>query len=79
MNVTPGANGFYKHVIFGGKLSGVVFTVSHAGAPNGRLLERNYLFLTPSKTDGRVPSQQPYNLHPDLLGSFIGHNSDLKW
>ena len=30
MNVTPGANGFYKHVIFGGKLSGVVFAVSHA-------------------------------------------------
>ena len=38
----------------------------------GRLLEKNYLFLTPSKTDGRVPSQQPYNLQPDLLGSFIG-------
>ena len=40
----------------------------------GRLLEKNYLFLTPSKVDGRVPSQQP-----DLLGSLIGHNSDLEW
>ena len=45
----------------------------------GRLLEKNYLFLTPSKTDERVPSQQPYNLQPHLLGSFIGHNSDLEW
>ena len=33
----------------------------------GRLLAKIYLFLTPSKTDGRVPS---YNLQPDLLGSF---------
>ena len=45
----------------------------------GRLLEKNYLFLTPGKTDGRVPSQQTYNLQPDLLGSFIGHNLDLEW
>ena len=31
-----------------------------------------YLFLTPSRTDGRVPSQRrcTYNLQPDLLGSF---------
>ena len=31
-----------------------------------------YLFLTPSKTDGRIPSQQgePDSLQPDLLGSF---------
>ena len=45
----------------------------------GDCWKKNYLFLTPSKTDGRVPSQQPYNLQPDLLGSFIGHNSDLEW
>ena len=38
----------------------------------GRLLGKMYLFLTPSKTDGRVPSQQgaPMNLQPDLPGSF---------
>ena len=31
-----------------------------------------YPFLTPRKTDGRVPNQQgtTYNLQPDLLGSF---------
>ena len=36
----------------------------------GRLLGKIYLFLTPSKTDGRVPSQQgapaTCNLQPDL-------------
>ena len=39
------------------------------------MLAKIYLmYLTPSKTDGRVPSQQgaptTYNLQPDLLGSF---------
>ena len=36
----------------------------------GRLMGKIYLFLTPSKTGGRVPSQQgapQYNLQPDLL------------
>ena len=42
----------------------------------GRLLGNIYLFFTPSKTDGWVPSQQAapttctYNLQPDLLESF---------
>ena len=37
-----------------------------------RLLGKMYPFLTPRKTDGRVPNQQgtTYNLQPDLLGSF---------
>ena len=36
------------------------------------MLGKTYLFLTPSKTDGRVPSQQDAHtdLQPDLLGSF---------
>ena len=43
-----------------------------------RLLGKICLFLTPSKTDGRVPSQQsaPTTLvHPHLLGSFPGNES----
>ena len=36
------------------------------------------MFLTPSKIDEKVPTQQPYNLQPDLLGSFIGHNWPLQ-
>ena len=38
----------------------------------GDCWEKMYPFLTPSKTDGRVPNQQgtTYNLQPDLLGSF---------
>ena len=38
----------------------------------GRFLGKIYLFLTPSKTSGRVPSQQgaPTDLQPDLLASF---------
>ena len=41
-----------------------------------RLLGRKYLLLTPSKTDGRVPSQQgvpsTHNLQPGILGGFTG-------
>ena len=38
----------------------------------GDCWEKMYPFLTPRKTDGRVPNQQgtTYNLQPDLLGSF---------
>ena len=38
----------------------------------GGLLGNIYLFLTPSKTDERVPRQQgaPTTYNPDLLGSF---------
>ena len=39
----------------------------------GRLLGKIYLFLTPSKTDGRAPMQPArctYNLQPDLVESF---------
>ena len=40
----------------------------------GRFLGKIYLFLTPSKTDGRVPTQQDAattcNLQPDLMESF---------
>ena len=40
----------------------------------GDCWEKMYPFLTPKKTDGRVPNQQgtTYNLQPDLLGSFAG-------
>ena len=39
----------------------------------GRMLGKNLLFLTPSRTDRRVPSEQgapTRTLQPDLLGSF---------
>ena len=39
----------------------------------GKMLGKNYLFLTPSRTDRRVPSEQGAprrTLQPDLLGSF---------
>ena len=39
----------------------------------GRMLGKHHLFLTPSRTDRRVPSEQgapTRTLQPDLLGSF---------
>ena len=56
----------------------------------GRLLEKNYLFLTPSKTDGRssqparcTHNQQTYDKHyqtlPASLGMVIRQNSAPQW
>ena len=42
----------------------------------GRLLGKKYRLLTPSKTEGRVPSQQgvptTHNLQPGILGGLTG-------